>query len=42
LKETVLLSAIVDIIEFIAVNQLPFRGSVGAVDARGEEGCGIF
>lgn len=36
------LSAIVDIIEFIAVNQLPFRGSVDAVDARGEEGCGIF
>jgi len=24
------------------VNQLPFRGSVDAVDARGEEGCGIF
>ncbi len=36
------LSAIVDIIQFIAVNQLPFRGSVDAMDARGEEGCGLF
>ena len=35
-------AAIVDIIQFIALNQLPFRGSDDALDARGEVGSGIF
>ncbi|KAK0146221.1 Zinc finger MYM-type protein 1 [Merluccius polli] len=35
-------AAIVDIIQFIALNQLPFRGSDDALDARGEVSSGIF
>ncbi|MGH0134881.1 UNVERIFIED_CONTAM: hypothetical protein FKN15_067579 [Acipenser sinensis] len=35
-------SSIVDIVEFLAVNELPLRGTLDAMDARGEGGSGLF
>ncbi|CAK6983693.1 zinc finger MYM-type protein 1-like [Scomber scombrus] len=36
------LSAIIDVVEFLAVNQLPFRGDHDAYSAMNEDGCGLF
>ncbi|KAL7395107.1 hypothetical protein ABVT39_010232 [Epinephelus coioides] len=36
------LSAIIDVVEFLAVNQLPFRGNHDAYSDMNEDGCGLF
>ncbi|KAG9283252.1 hypothetical protein AMEX_G2003 [Astyanax mexicanus] len=36
------LSAIIDVVEFLAVNQLPFRGDHDAYSGMNEDGCGLF
>ncbi|KAL7407295.1 hypothetical protein ABVT39_006367 [Epinephelus coioides] len=36
------LSAIIDVVEFLAVNQLPFRGNHDAYSDINEDGCGLF
>ena len=36
------LSAIIDVVEFLAVNQLPFRGDHDRYSAMNENGCGLF
>ncbi len=36
------LSAIIDVVEFLAVNQLPLRGDHDAYSGMSEGGCGLF
>ncbi|XP_063039724.1 uncharacterized protein LOC134434959 [Engraulis encrasicolus] len=36
------LSSVIDVIEFLSVNQLPFRGDHDSFDSRDESGCGLF
>lgn len=41
-RNRVYVSAIVDIVQFIAVNDLPLQGSLDAVDSMGEKSGGLF
>ena len=36
------LSSIIDVVEFLAVNQLPFRGDKDSFKDMSDDGCGLF
>ena len=41
-RNRVYVAGIVDTITFLALNELPLRGSIDAVDSSNEKGCGLF
>ena len=36
------IGAIIDMLQFLAINRLPLRGSVGAFKSQGDASCGLF